>query len=143
MRWARPLVSRPPPVRRGRPWERAALLTCSVERWTIQELALGGSRVRLRYWLSMLVVATGMAFASPAAAAAAVVGQWNMDEQSGTTAFDSSGNGHNGTLTNVADVSAVTADPDLANNTSTLVTDVGPAAHAAMPKNLPPNSFAL
>lgn len=39
--------------------------------------------------------------ATPAAASAAVVAQWNMDETTGTTAFDSSGNGHNGALTNV------------------------------------------
>jgi hypothetical protein len=49
----------------------------------------------------MVVTALGVAFASPAVASAAVVGQWNMDEQAGTTAFDSSGNGHNGVLTNV------------------------------------------
>ena len=49
----------------------------------------------------MLVAATGVVFASPAVASAAVAGQWNMDERSGTTAFDSSGNGQNGTLTNV------------------------------------------
>src|SRR5881398_2726469 len=41
-----------------------------------------------------------------AAAAAApsvgtIVAQWNMDETSGTTMFDSSGNGNNGTATNV------------------------------------------
>ena len=57
--------------------------------------------MRLRCRLAILVAAAGVAFASPAVASAAVVGQWNMDEQSGTTGFDSSGNGLNGTLTNV------------------------------------------
>ena len=28
------------------------------------------------------------------------VGQWNFDEKSGTTAYDTSGNGNDGTLTN-------------------------------------------
>ena len=36
-----------------------------------------------------------------ASAAAAVAGAWNMDETTGTTAFDTSGNGNNGLLTNV------------------------------------------
>jgi Concanavalin A-like lectin/glucanases superfamily len=39
--------------------------------------------------------------ASPAVAAASVVGEWKMDEPSGSTAFDSSGNGNNAALTNV------------------------------------------
>jgi len=39
--------------------------------------------------------------ASPAAAAASVVGSWKMDELSGSTAFDSSGSGNNAALTNV------------------------------------------
>ena len=43
----------------------------------------------------------------------------------------------NSTLTNVADVSAATADPDPANNTSTLVTAVGPAADVSLTKTGP------
>jgi hypothetical protein len=39
--------------------------------------------------------------ASPAVAAASLAGQWKMDEVSGSTAFDSSGNGNNAALTNV------------------------------------------
>jgi hypothetical protein len=57
-----------------------------------------GTRNRLVVLGTLTCVAL---LASPAAAAAAVVGQWNMDELSGTTAFDSSGNGNNGALTNV------------------------------------------
>ncbi len=57
--------------------------------------------MNLRNWLVLLVAAGTASLAAPAAAAAVVVGQWDMDEQSGTTAFDSSGNGLNGTLTNV------------------------------------------
>jgi len=63
--------------------------------------SIRGGGVNVRRVLVMLVAAMCMAFVSPAAAAAAVVGQWNMNELSGTTAFDSSGNGQNGTLTNV------------------------------------------
>ena len=40
--------------------------------------------------------------ASPAVAAASVVGEWKMDELSGSTAFDSSGTGNNAALTNVS-----------------------------------------
>ena len=43
-----------------------------------------------------------LCLASPAVAAASVVGEWNMDELSGSTAFDSSGNGNNAALTNVS-----------------------------------------
>lgn len=57
-----------------------------------------GNRHRL---VALGALACSALLASPAAAAAAVVGQWNMDELLGTTAFDSSGNGNNGSLTNV------------------------------------------
>jgi hypothetical protein len=55
----------------------------------------------VRRWCMVMVAAGAVVFASPAAAAAGVVGQWNMDEVSGSTAFDSSGNGNDGALTNV------------------------------------------
>ncbi|HYX86445.1 MAG TPA: LamG-like jellyroll fold domain-containing protein [Gaiellales bacterium] len=49
--------------------------------------------------LTVAIVMALLAF--PATALAAVAGQWRMNETSGSTAFDSSGNGNNGALTNV------------------------------------------
>ncbi|MFH1716129.1 MAG: LamG domain-containing protein, partial [Planctomycetota bacterium] len=46
--------------------------------------------------LASFVVVLGLAFTSPATGE--IAAWWNLDEGSGTTAFDSSGNGHDGTL---------------------------------------------
>jgi hypothetical protein len=57
-----------------------------------------------------LGLATGAAAitigAGPAAAASSFGAQWNMNEPSGTTMLDSSGNGNNGTMYNVTRTSA-------------------------------------
>lgn len=55
----------------------------------------------MRRWTAIVMGCTGFLVASPVAAAAAVAGQWNMDETSGATALDSSENGNDGALTNV------------------------------------------
>lgn len=51
---------------------------------------------------AVIAAATLVALAAPAAASAATVAFWHMDETSGTTMRDSSGLGNNGTSTNVA-----------------------------------------
>jgi len=55
---------------------------------------------RLRIGASLAVLAVGLVFPS-AAAATTVVAQWNMDETFGTTMTDSSGNGNDGTTTDI------------------------------------------
>lgn len=58
----------------------------------------------MRRTLVWLLGATLMlpVFLSGAARAASTAGLWHMDETSGTTAVDSSGNGNNGSLSNIA-----------------------------------------
>jgi hypothetical protein len=46
-----------------------------------------------------LVMAFGLALSMPAPASADIVGLWHLDEGTGDTAYDSSGNGNDGTIT--------------------------------------------
>lgn len=56
-------------------------------------------RQRVRRASATVAVAVGLALAAPAAAFAGVVGDWGMDEESGSTLMvDSSGNGLDGTI---------------------------------------------
>lgn len=52
--------------------------------------------------LALIAAWTIAIAAAPVHAAPTVVALWHMDETSGTTAFDSSGNANDGTLTNIA-----------------------------------------
>lgn len=65
--------------------------------------------MRSRRWrptTPLVPVALSLALlATPATAAPTVAGLWHMDETSGTTAVDATGNGHGGTNTNITFVS--------------------------------------
>jgi concanavalin A-like lectin/glucanase superfamily protein len=56
------------------------------------------TRIVKRILSILAVLATAAIFASPALATTAPVGVWNLDEGSGTTVSDVSGNGNNGVL---------------------------------------------
>ena len=52
-----------------------------------------------RPFMYLIFVAFCLSFVSTGAARADLVGWWKLDEGSGTTTYDSSGNGNHGTLT--------------------------------------------
>jgi hypothetical protein len=66
-----------------------------------------GEGMRARGWLPVGGIALSLMVAvqTPAQASPTIVGLWHMDETSGTTAVDSSGDGNNGALTAISFVS--------------------------------------